>query len=187
MKQTRNCKLKKYFRRYKPLFAVILVQVLIVLFFFQLWEASTPSAHILKNAVIDINDIRYMQWTKGSRIIIISANQKYYFPNLGFQTNYPNRKLIQEIEVGDELSITYYSRKGLLGPSNCIVGAYSQTEALRTIDEYNSSREGLCIWVIVSFILVESPYLIGSILYLHCCNQVKVKRKCRKRNMTQGT
>ena len=172
--------MKKHFQRYKPLYFIIIVQLLIILFFWLLWEGSTSSTHVLKNTVIVVDDVKYENWSKGTRLIVFSADEKYEFPNLGYHTEYPNSKLVQAIEVGDELYITYYTQNRLFGSRNLILDAYTQTNVFRTIDEYTRSHEGLEIWVIIGFLLIESIYLAGSILYLKCYNLFKAKRKRRK-------
>ena len=177
---------KKHFRRYKPLYVAMIAQVLIIFFFCLLWKASTPSTHVLKNAVIDVDDVKYVSWTKGSFVIVHSDDEEYVFYNLGYHSKYPNSKLAQAIEVGDELNITYFTQERLFGSRNVILDAYSQTNVFRTIDEYTQSKEGNGIWVIVLFVLIESIYLPAAIIYLKCCNLFKTKKKHRRRDKGDG-
>ena len=181
--KTKN-KVKNHFIRYKPLYVAIFLEIIIVLTFIQLWCNARPvSEGDLLNTTIVVDDVRYVSGTKTSRLYVFTESQKYYFPNLG---KISNSKLSDMINIGDELFITYYTKDGLFTTTNRIVDAYSQTQVLRTTEEYLSSYKGVRVIETVVFILVELLFFTVAGFYLYIFNIIKIKkRRPRKQNKTE--
>ena len=175
---------KKHFRRYKPLYIAIFLEIIIVLTFIQLWCNAKPvSEQDLLKANIVVEDVRYISGKNISRLIISANSQKYHFPNIG---KISNSKLSDMINEGDELFITYYPKDGLFTTTNRIVDAYSQTQVLRTTEEYLSSYKGVRVIETVGFILVELLFFTIAVFYLYIFDVIKIKRrKTQKQNKTE--
>lgn len=178
MKRTRNCKLKKHLRHYKPLYAVIFVQILIGLLFVQVLYDSRPiNALPLESSVIVVEDICYERGISGRYISVYSNSEEYIFPRLGFHTSYPNGKLFDAITVGDKMFIKYFPKKELFSYKKYIVDAYTESKVLRTIEEYERGKNGVWIFELIIFTITEIFYLVASAGYLWANNLFKIKKK----------
>lgn len=182
----KKCKTNKFFRRYKPLFIILVIEVMVVLVFVQMWNKSKPlDEYSLKYMTICVDEIDDIHWTSGSRVYVFSDSVKYTFRNVGIRGGYSNSKLSQTIEVGDELHITYFIVDGIFGTANVVVDAYTENHVLRTIEGYVSDHKGVRVFETVIFFLMEILYFGFSVLYLWAHDLIKIKKtKKKKKRMT---
>lgn len=178
----KKSKANKLFRRYKPLFVILLVEVIMILFFLQMWEGSKPiDERSLKETVIRVDEIDDIHWTSGSRVFVFSDSVKYTFINVGIRGGYSNSKLPQMIEVGDELHITYFIEEGIFGPTNLVVDAYTENHVLRTIEGYVNDHKGVRVVETVIFVIIEILYFGFSFLHLWAHDLIKIKKTKKKK------
>lgn len=178
MKRKKKSTIKKHFVRFKPLYAVLLIEVLIVLLFIQILYKSRPISTIsLEKTVIVAEDICYDRGISGYHISVFCNSEEYIFPSLGFHSSYPNGKLYQEIELGDKIFITYYQERTVFGYKKFIVDAYTESLVLRTIEEYENGTKGIQIFETISFVIIEILYFAISTVYLWANNLLTIKKK----------
>jgi len=89
---------------------------------------------------------------------------------------YPNSKLFDTIQIGDEISISYVEQYSFFGKRNSVVEAKSDTEVYRSIEEYNSTSA--FVPVIIIFAIVE--FLFLSSIAIHVVVFRKRYRKASK-------
>lgn len=145
----------------RNVFISVLIQVCIIVMFFMAFNTSHPiDITDTKQAEITVDDT-YCRFT-GRRLttawLVISENSTEFIfsgdePFSGYK--YPVEELNELISVGDRISLRYYETFNILGKINLIVDARTETETYRTLEEYNNSKQGVDIAVIVIFSVFE--------------------------------
>lgn len=148
----------------------VLVQVLLISFLINGITDSKPiKVQDTQQVTITVEKTKNIGGGKGPKWFIVYADsQKYYFNNFGIFGKYSNSELNEHISVGENLTLTYYEKYHLFANRNWVVEAENETEAFRTLDEYNelSSGTGVLVAVIVIFCILEIIYCLFPILYI---------------------
>lgn len=154
----------------RNVFISVLIQVLIIAMFFMAFNTNHPiDITDTKQTEITVDDI-YYRITSGRHSttywLIISENStEYIFSSLKPSAEYSVNELYESISVGDRLSLRYYETFNILGKINLIVDARTATETYRTLEEYNNSKQGVAIAVIVIFSVFELLFCAGTFIY----------------------
>lgn len=143
----------------RNVFISVLIQVLIIAMFFMAFNTNHPiDITDTEKTEITVDDI-YYRITRGRHStywLIISENStEFIFLSLEPSAEYSVNELYESISVGDRLSLRYYETFNILGKINLIVDARTETETYRTLEEYNKSKQGVDIAVIVIFSVFE--------------------------------
>lgn len=167
----------------RNVFISVLIQVLIIAMFFMAFNTNHPiDITDTKQAEITVDDT-YCRFT-GRRLIttwlVISENStEYIFSSLKPSAEYSVNELHESISVGDRLSLRYYETFNILGKINLIVDARTENETYRTLEEYNSSKQGDDIFVIILFFVIEVIFCAVAVLFFAFSKNTR-KSICRK-------
>ena len=167
----------------RNVFISVLIQVLIIAMFFMAFNTSHPiDITDTKQAEITVDDT-YCRFT-GRRLtttwLVISENStEYIFSSLEPSAEYSVNELYESISVGDRLSLRYYETFNILGKINLIVDARTENETYRTLEEYNNSKQGVDIAVIIVFSVIEVLFCVVAVLFF-AFNKNTRKSICRK-------
>lgn len=147
-----------------------LVQVLLISFLINGITDSKPiKVQDTQQVLITVEKTKNTGVSKGPQwFIVYSDSQKYYFDNFGIFGKYSNSELNEHISVGENLTLTYYEKYHLFANRNWVVEAENETEAFRTLDEYNelNSGTGILAAVIVIFCILEIIYCLFPFLFI---------------------
>ncbi len=151
----------------RNVFISVLIQVLIIVSFVRLFNASQPvDISDTKQVEIIVEEVYYRTRTRFEDWLFVSDNStKYILTNPGIFPEYTVSELYELISVGDRLSLRYYETFNILGKINLIVEACTETETYRTLEEYNKSKQGVDIAVIVIFSVFELLFCAGTFIY----------------------
>ncbi len=173
---------KKHFRRFRSAYVALGIEMLILLLFLMIWQGSKPISTLsLETVSFSVEDVRYVHWSRGSRVYVFSDTDKYIFRSSGSTGGYSNSDIPAILERGDQICITYYTTRGLLGSNHWIVDAYTQTHKFRTIEGFISEQRGVTVISIIIFVIVEITYIPGVFAYLWINGIFKFKKKRKKR------
>lgn len=177
----KKSKANKFRQCHRPLLVILLIQMLLALLFFRMWQGSAPlSQRSLIETTVRVEEVDDLHWKGGSRVFVFSDSVKYTFFNATSDGQYPNSKLPDMIRVGDELHLTYFVEKGIFESTNHVVDAYSENHVLRTLDGYAKSHAGSRVFGTVMFAILEMLFLGISSLYLWSTGWFQVKKRKKK-------
>lgn len=180
----KTSKTKLHFRRYKGIYALAALEVVMVYFFLLAWLDCRPiSYQKLENVTIYVEHTTHI-FGKQNWFIVRSGGESYSFPNRGSYAGYTNSKLDDMIQRGDRLHITYLEDRWFFGfaKRNLVVEAHTDEVQLRTIEEYMESKEGLQPLFVVFFVIGELLYSLGVFVYFRSNRKYFAKlRKERKK------
>lgn len=177
----KKSKANKYRQCHRPLLVILLLQLLLALLFFRMWQGSAPlSQRSLIETTVRVEEVDDLHWKGGSRVFVFSDSVKYTFFNATSDGQYPNSKLPDMIRVGDELHLTYFVEKGIFEPTNHVVEAYSEDYVLRTLDGYVKSHKGSRVFGTVMFATLEILFLVISGLYLWSIGWFQTMKRKKK-------
>jgi hypothetical protein len=178
----KKSKANKFRQWYRPLLIILLIQLLLSLLFFRMWQGSAPlSQRTLIETTIRVEEVDALHWKGGSRVYVFSDSVKYIFFNATSDGQYPNSKLPDMIRVGDELHLTYFVEKGIFEPTNHVVDAYSENHVLRTLDGYVKSHAGSRVFGTVMFAILEILFWGISGLRLWSIGWFQAMKRKKKR------
>ena len=168
----------------RNIFTVVLIQVLIIVMFFMAFNTSHPiDITDTKQAEITVDDVHYRvsqsRYSKNYWLIISENSTEYIFSNLEPSAEYSVNELSESISVGDRLFLRYYETFNIFGKINLIVDARTENETYRTLEEYNSSKQGVDIAVIIVFSVIEVLFCVVAVLFF-AFNKNTRKSICRK-------
>ena len=152
----------------RNIFIAALIQVLIIVSFVRLFNASQPvDISDTKQVEIIVEEVYYRTRTRLEDWLIVSDNStKYILANPGIFPEYTVSELYELISVGDRLFLRYYETFNIFGKTNYfVVDARTETETYRTLEEYNNSKQGVDIAVIVIFSVFELLFCAGTFIY----------------------
>lgn len=143
-----------------------LLHMVIVLVFIQLLIAFAFAYMLINSRQININEthqasinvdnIYYYRIAKENKLLVISDSKYYLFTNRSTLKEHSVHDIYESISLGDQLSLTYYETHSIIwGKCNIVVGAHSETEIYRSLSEYNRGREGLPLFVIILYSIIE--------------------------------
>ena len=157
-----------------------LVQMLILIAFIRMYNIGQPiSIHDTKQTDIIVEDIYPISTRKEQWLVIVANSEKYLFESHSTFDTYSLEELNKSISKGDKLSLRYYEGYIVFRKTNMIVDARSETETYRTLEEYNSGKQGVPIFVIVLFSIIEIVF-VGIIFVYVWLNYSVFKEVCRK-------
>ena len=137
-------------------FVFVLIQIIIVGSFLRLYSAGRPvDINDTKQADIIVEDSYLTSTRKEQWLVIIADSEKYLFESHSLFDSYPLGQLNESISKGDKISLRYYEGYAFFGRYNFIVEAQNETEIFRTIEEYNRSKQGVPIFAVILFIIIE--------------------------------
>ncbi len=156
------------------------VQILIVVAFIRIFNVGQPiSTHDTKQTDIIVEDIHLISTRRDAWLVIIAGSEKYLFERHSSFDTYPWEQLNKSISKGDKISLRYYEGYTIFGRSNWIVEARTETEIYRTLEEYNRAKQGVSIFVVIIFIIIEIVYALIAFVYIRV-NRNIFKGLCRK-------
>ena len=174
-------KANKFRQCHRPLLVILLLQLLLALLFFRMWQGSAPlSQRSLIETTVRVEEVDDLHWKGGSRVFVFSDSVKYTFFNATSDGQYPNSKLPDMIRVGDELHLTYFVEKGIFESTNHVVDAFTKDHVLRTLDGYAKSHAGSRVFGTVMLAILEILFLVISGLYLWSTGWFQVKKRKKK-------
>lgn len=133
-----------------------LVQILIVFTFIRTFSIGQPiSVHDTKQTDIIVEDIYCISLRKEEWLVIIADLEKYLFESHSKFDEYSINELYESISEGTKLSLMYQETHNIFGRVNLVVDARSETETYRTIEEYNHGRQGVPVFVVILFSIIE--------------------------------
>ena len=144
------------------------VQILIVVAFILMFNMAQPvSIHDTKQTDIIVEDSYLITTNKDQWLLIIADSEKYLFEHHSSIDTYPLIQMDKSISKGDKISLSYYEAYNIFGRVNIIVAAQSETKIYRTLEEYNRAKQGLPIFVVISFVIIEIVYYF--IIFIYFC------------------
>ena len=157
-----------------------LVQILILIAFIRMFNIGQPiSTNDTKQSDIIVEDIYLISTSKELWLVIIADSEKYVFESHSTFDTYSLEELNESISKGDKLSLRYYEGYVAFRKTNLVVDARTETELYRTLEEYNSGKQGVPIFVIVLFSIIEIVF-VGIIFVYGWLNYSVFKEVCRK-------
>ena len=163
-------------------FVLGLVQILILCFFTRLFSLAQPvGAHDVKQIDIIVEDIIYRRISSKTdlKLVIIADSEKYMYDTQTVFDEYSVRDLYESICVGDKLSLVCKKRHTIYGRVNTIIAIRSETETYRTVEEYNSRQQGVPLFVVVIFSIIEL-FFVGIVIVYVWINYRTIKDLCKK-------
>ena len=157
-----------------------LVQILILIAFIRMFNIGQPvSIYDTKQADIIVEDIYLISSRKEQWLVIIVDSEKYVLESHSTFDTYSLEELNESISKGDKLSLRYYEGYVAFRKTNLVVDARTETELYRTIEKYNRGKQGVPIFVIVLFSIIEIVF-VGILFVYVWLNYSVFKEVCRK-------
>lgn len=148
----------------RQLFAIIVLQLIIIFIGFSLWDASQPindNNSDIFHIQITVDDTVYERSINQYLFYIVSDEERYYFSNSGVVSdNLSNRELYESVSVGDTLQIAYYENHNLFGVRKWVVDARTETQIYRSLESLAQDSIGGRVGAIFVFVFLEFVYLI---------------------------
>lgn len=144
-------------RLLRTLLLLALIQIIIIILFVESMS-DLQKIDIQDTVEVDItvDDIYIHGTQKTERLYVVADDTKYVFKSRSSFNEYSTMELSRSVSIGDQLSLRYFKSDKIFFPeSNIVVGAESENEIYRTIEEYNNSKNGLAFWVILIFSVIE--------------------------------
>ena len=156
---------KNKFRKKGIFFKFLAIQCVIFLLFSMIMYMSQPvDKDKVQNSIIVVDDTQFVRVAREYRFIIFSNGIQYSFSNSP-SSGLSNTELYNTVQIGDEISIQYIEKCGLLGKKNWVLDAQTDTEKLRCIEKYYEDKAKTSILVIVIFALIEILFLTIIFIY----------------------
>ena len=167
-----------------------LVQILIMFTFIRMFNIGQPiSTHDTKQTDIIVEDIYLISTRKEQWLVIIADSEKYLFESHSIFDTYPLEELNKSISKGDKLSLRYYEEYNIFGKANMIVDARTATENYRTFEEFNHAKQGVSVFVVIIFSIIEIVFagIIFVYIWLNYSIFKGVYRKIKNHKHRDGT
>ena len=145
--------------------AFALIQLSIVFIFVRMFIVVQPvSISDIKEIDIIVEDVYCLSSLKQKWLVVIADSGKYIFEN-GTFAECSISELYKFIHKGDKLSLMYRETHSISG-KNLVVDARSETATYRTIEEYNRGQQGVPVFVVTLFSLIELVFIGVIVLYI---------------------
>ncbi len=150
----------------KQIILLVTFQLIIIFAALVIFPMHSPvDIEEVHEITVEVKEIEYeYQFLNRRMLRIVSDSGIYSFPKmptLGAE-DYSMKELHQRINVGDCLKIKYINSCS----EQQIIDAYKGDEILRSMSSYNSYMARQRNMGIITFILVESIYIISFLLFL---------------------
>lgn len=143
-------------RKIRSILILGLVQILIIFAFIRMFNIGQPiSTRDTKQIDIIVEDVYPISTRREQWLVIIADSEKYLFESHSTFDTYSLEELNKSISKGDKLSLRYYEEYLVFRKTNLVVDARTETETYRTLEEYNSGKQGVPVFVIVVFSIIE--------------------------------
>ena len=182
---------KKLFR---TVIVFVLIQLLIAFAFIQMFSDGQPiSIQDVKKIDVTVDDVYLVRAPKHDWLFVVSDSTKYLFRSSSTFKEGAVSALHKSISEGDELSLKYYEAEYFWGKANVVVDARTETETYRTIEEYNRARQGVPVFVVIMFSVIELVFVGIIFLYIWLNYNIikgfyrKIKKHLFKKRTNRGT
>lgn len=178
----------------KLIFTILLfvfVQLLIAFSFTRLYTDSQQiNENDIKQIDIIVDDYYRYRVLKEEKLVIVADGNEYLFNSHSTFSEYSVYELYNSISEGSSLSLIYYETYEISGRVNLVVDARSENRIYRTIEEYNRGKQGLPVFVVVMFSVIEIIFVGIILVYVWIEGNIfkRIFRKIKKqyRCMTWG-
>ncbi len=147
-------------------------------------EKALTSNDLLQVTII-VEDTEYIPRTRmlSPSFYVYSAGVRYCFNDkrLGEDSQY---ELSKKITAGDQITMLCLQDDSLSDSDFYVVGAYSDSETYRSVDNFNKDQQSLRPFVLVVFAFVELSFLslVVGYFYLSFGPSFRKGRKQQKKN-----
>lgn len=186
MKKTKLSLADKKLLRTVILFA--LTQILIIFtLIYMLIVSQQISVNDTKQIDIIVDDVYYVRVPSENWLYVVSDSTKYLFKSRSTFEEYSVSELYESISKDDKLSLRYHETHSVLGKVNLVVEARSETESYRTIEEYNHGKQGVPVFVVIVFSIIEIVFAGIVFVYFWINNSIVkgVKTKIKKHHLSK--
>lgn len=151
----------------RAIFLFILIQTLIVFSFILLVKSSQQiDINDTRQVDITIDDIYIIRVPKEDWLFVVADSTYYLFTSRASLEEYSVHELYNSISKGDHLSLIYYELDSILFKKvNTIIDARTETEIYRTIEEYNRGKQGVPIFIVILYSIIELMFVGGLLIY----------------------
>ncbi len=165
----------------RNVFISVLIQVLIIVSFVRLFNASQPiDINDTAQTEITVDDIYTIRVLRENLLFVVADSTYYLFTSRATFKDFSVHELYNSISEGDHLSLIYYESDSILFKKvNTVVDARTKTETYRSFEEYKKSKQGLDIAVIIVFSVIEVLFCVVAVLFF-AFNKNTRKSICRK-------
>ena len=136
---------------------IAIVQALLLLLFLPtLINAAGPGPEKLQTSEVTVQSVGIYYVTKtGKHLLISDGETTYRVPSRHSSNEVGASQMKDKLSVGDKITLTYYQSYHWFQPEYRVVGAHTETDVFRTVDEYyRSMKTGLIItWIV--FVVFE--------------------------------
>ena len=143
----------------------MIVQTLLLLLFLPtLINAAGPKQLQTHEIVVQSFHITRAGFKHTRHLIIADGITTYRVPSRHSSNEVGASQMKDKLSEGDKITLTYYQTSRWGQAENYVVGAYTETEVFRMVDEYyRSAKDGLIItWVL--FIALECSLATAAVL-----------------------
>ena len=174
MKKTKFSLLEK--KTLRMVIVLALIQMVIVFTFAHILIGSQQvNVNDTKQIDIIVDDIYYFRIPGENQLFVVADSKNYLFTSRSTFKENSVHNLYDTISKRERLSLTYYEAYNIiLGQFNVVVDARSETETYRTFEEYNRAREGVSIFVVVLYSIIE--LIFGGVVFVYVwinCTTIK--------------
>ena len=124
------------------------------------------SVNDTKQIEITVDDIFFVRVPRENWLVVVSDSTKYLFKSRLTFEECSVDELYESISEGNKLSLKYYEEYNILGKSNLVVDARTESEIYRTIEGYNQSKQGVTTLVVIIFSIIELVFIGIICLYV---------------------
>lgn len=164
----------------RTVIVLVLIQLLIIFtFVFMFRNSQQINVNDTKQIDITVNDVYYFRVLRENWLFVVSDSTEYLFTSRSTIKEYSVSKLYESIHEGDELFLMYKETYTVLGKVNLVVDARSKTETYRTIEDYNDGKQGIPVFLVVVFSIIEIVF-IGIVFVYAWINYIIFKGVFRK-------
>lgn len=142
----------------------VIIQFLIVILFVLLVRGSRQiDMNDTKQIDITVDDIYIIRVAGEDQLVVVADSTEYLFEGRATFEDHSVHALYNSISKGDSLSLIYYeSDRILFKNANVVVDARTETEIYRDFEEYNRGMQGVPIFVVILFSIIEL-FFIGIV------------------------
>ena len=150
---------------------LVIIQFLIAILFVLFVRGSRQiNMNDTKQIDITVDDIYIIRVAREDQLVVVADSTEYLFEGRSTFEDHSVHELYDSISKGDNLSLIYYeSDRILFKNANVVVDARTETEIYRDFEEYNRGRQGVPIFVVILFSIIEL-FFIGIVfvyVWLH--------------------
>ncbi len=155
---------KKLFR---AVILLALIQLVIIFIFVHvLINSKQINVNDTKQIDITVDDVYYFRVPRENWLFVVSDSTKYLFKGRPTLEEHSVSELYESISEGDKLFLMYRETYEIIGKVNLVVDARSETEAYRTIEEYNRGKQDVLFIVSIGFSIIEIVFFGIVLVYV---------------------